>query len=73
VAGLSTSGTEGAAETVTTLRGVLELAVKLGVVNPYNPEKWPEAFQSLLRVELSRGLDVIQSHTVASRVTKWKK
>jgi hypothetical protein len=73
LAGLTTSGTEAAAESITTLHGVTELAGKLGVANPSDPEKWPEAFQTLLRVELSRGLDVIQSRSVASRVTRWKK
>lgn len=70
LAGLTTSGTEAAAESLTSRHGVLELAGKLGVQNPADPKKWPEAFQSLLRAELSRGLDVIQSKPVAARVIK---
>jgi hypothetical protein len=72
LAGLTTSGTQGAAEGVTTLQGVTELAAKLDVRNPADPEAWPATFQALLRVELSRGLDVIQSHPVASRIVKMK-
>lgn len=68
LSGLTTAGTQGAAESVTTLQGATELAVKLGVDNPSDPKRWPDAFQVLLRVELSRGLDVIQVRTVASRV-----
>jgi hypothetical protein len=70
LAGLTTSGTQAAADGVTTLHGVTELAEKLGLKDPHDSDSWPAAFEALLRVELSRGLDVIQSHTVASRITK---
>lgn len=73
LAGLTTSGTQGAAEIVATLHGATELAGKLGVANPSDPKSWPDAFQALLRVELSRGLDVIQSRPMASRVARDKK
>ena len=72
LAGLTTSGTQSAAEGITTLHGMTQVAGKLGVKNPSDPDSWPAEFQALLRVELSRGLDVIQSQPVASRVTKWK-
>lgn len=68
LAGLTTSGTQAAAECVTSLHGLLEMARWLGVQEPANAKGWPATFEVLLRAELSRGLDVIQSRVIAVRV-----
>lgn len=65
LAGLTTSGTEAAAEAASSLRGISEIESNLSVSS--NGNKWPGAFQTVWRVELSRGLDVIQSSLVAKR------
>ncbi|HVT92134.1 MAG TPA: hypothetical protein VHD76_04780 [Bryobacteraceae bacterium] len=65
LAGLTTSGTEAAAEAASGPRGISEIESNLGVSS--NGNKWPGAFQTVWRVELSRGLDVIQSSLVAKR------
>lgn len=66
LAGLTTSGTEAAADAAAGLRGIAEMEKALGV-GKNGTKKWPESFQTVWRVQLSRGLDVIDSKLVASR------
>jgi len=65
--GLTTSGTAAAAAILTELDGVSQLANKLGVKDPQTPKNWPTTFESVWRVELSRGLDVVSARVVAAR------
>jgi hypothetical protein len=68
--GLLTSGTAAAAAAVTEPQGIAQLASKLGVRDARNPGNWPECFESVWRVKLSRGLDVVSFHLVAARAFK---
>jgi len=68
--GLLTSGTAAAAESVAQPEGISQLANKLGVQDPRNPANWPECFESVWRVKLTRGLDVVRTEVVAARAFK---
>jgi hypothetical protein len=70
LAGLTTSGTEGAAEFATSMRGVTEMADRLPRHRGVQAGAWPSSFEYLLKVHLSHGVDIIQSDTVASRTNK---
>jgi hypothetical protein len=65
LAGLSTSGTAAAAQFATSLEGIAEMKQKLHSPNQANA--WPRYFEYLLRVQLSRGLDVVRSECVATQ------
>jgi hypothetical protein len=66
LAGLSTSGTQAAAEAVTSASRIDDLLKRVGTGRAPG-SKWPNSFQSVWRVDLSRGLDVIQSTLVSTR------
>jgi len=68
--GLLTSGTAAAATAVTEPESVQQLASKLGVRDATNPANWPECFESIWRVKLSRGLDVVHTQLVAAKAFK---
>ena len=70
LAGLTTSGTEGAAEFATSMRGVTEMAGKLPREGDSQARVWPSSFEYLLKVRLSHGVDIIQSDSIASRTGK---
>jgi hypothetical protein len=70
LAGLTTSGTEGAAEFATSMRGINEMAERLPQRGSPPLRSWPSFFEYLLKVRLSHGVDIIQSDTVASRTNK---
>ena len=70
LAGLTTSGTEGAAEFATSLRGVREMAGRLPHHGAPRSRVWPSSFEYLLKVHLSHGVDIIQSDGIASRTSK---
>lgn len=67
LAGLTTSGTEAAAEFATSIRGVTEMAGRLPQHGASQSRTWPSSFEYLLKVHLSHGVDIIQSECVASR------
>ncbi len=66
LAGLTTSGTQAAAEAVTSAPRIDDLLKRVGT-GRVPGSKWPNSFQSVWRVDLSRGLDVIQSTLVSTR------
>jgi hypothetical protein len=66
LAGLTTSGTQAAAEALTSPPLIDDLLQRVGA-GPVSAKKWPESFQSVWRVDLSRGLDVVGSKLVAVR------
>ena len=61
LAGLTTTGTEAAAEFTTSPEGVRTMAERL------QGKGWPAAFDYLLRVKLSQGIDVIRAECIAAR------
>jgi len=70
LAGLTTSGTEGAAEFATSMRGVTKMAGSLSRRGDSQAQVWPSSFEYLLKVHLSHGVDIIQSDNIASRTGK---
>jgi hypothetical protein len=65
LAGLTTSGTQGAADFACSPTGLSSLRQKLGSGGAF-----PRYFQCVLRVETSKGLDAMQVRLVASRVVQ---
>jgi hypothetical protein len=65
LAGLTTSGTQGAADFACSPTGLASLRKMLGV-----RELFPRYFQCVLRVETSKGLDAMQVRLVAGRVVQ---
>ncbi len=61
--GLTTSGTQGAAEFLTSEAGLRELLAGVGV-RENNRRVFPRFFQCVVRVEVARGLDVIKTSYV---------
>ncbi len=59
--GLTTSGTQAAAELATSVEGVKQMAAGL------RGERWPGSFDYLLRVDLNQGLDIVRSECIARR------
>ena len=59
LAGLTTTGTQGAAAFATTLDGLVQVRKLLGLANRTS-DPLPEYFECLLRVDAARGLDVLQ-------------
>jgi hypothetical protein len=68
--GLLTSGTAAAATAVTEPESIQQLANKLGVHDAANPANWPEFFESIWRVKLTRGLDVVRTQLVVAKAFK---
>lgn len=68
--GLSTTGTAGATLFLTSKRGVEELTKVLGAKGKEQEQHLPFLFQSILKVDLQRGEDVLDTHLVASRATR---
>jgi hypothetical protein len=68
--GLSTTGTAGATLFLTSNRGVEELTKVLGAKGKAQEQHLPFLFQSILKVDLQRGEDVLDTHLVASRATR---
>ncbi|MDQ2777784.1 MAG: hypothetical protein M3Y57_23155, partial [Acidobacteriota bacterium] len=66
LAGLTTSGTQAAAEVVTSAPRIDDLLKRVGSGRTPG-SAWQNSFQSVWRVDLSRGLDVIQSTLVSTR------
>jgi hypothetical protein len=58
LAGLTTSGTQGAAEFATSSSGLQRVRESLGIPTP-GGKRFPEYFESLLRVEAVNGLDAL--------------
>jgi hypothetical protein len=73
LAGLTTSGTEGAAEFATSMRGINEMTERLPQQSGPPLRSWPSSFEYLLKVRLSHGVDIIQSDSIASRSSKDRK
>jgi hypothetical protein len=67
LAGLTTSGTEGAAEFASSMRGVTEMAGRLPQRGAAQAQLWPPSFEYLLKVHLSHGVDIIQPDCIANR------
>jgi hypothetical protein len=65
--GLSTSGTAAAAQFVTSSDGISEMRRRLGSSIDLK-DTWPAYFEYLLRVQLSRGLDIVRSECIASHL-----
>ena len=59
--GLTTSGTQAAAELATSVEGVKQMAAG------WHGERWPSSFDYLLRVDLHQGLDIVRSECIARR------
>ena len=65
LAGLTTSGTQGAADFACSPTALSSLRKMLG-----SREAFPRYFQCVLRVETSKGLDAMQVRLVAGRVVQ---
>ncbi len=63
--GLTTSGTAAAAQFTTSSEGIAEMRRRIRG-SPSSMEAWPGYFEYLIRVQLSRGLDVVRSECVAT-------
>ncbi len=61
LAGLTTTGTQAAAEFATSVEGVRAMSARLPA------KQWPAAFDYLLRVTLNNGVDIIRSECIAAR------
>jgi len=64
--GLTTSGTQAAAQFVTSPAGVAAMSARLPQ-RLGEPRFWPSHFEYLLRVTLDRGLDVLRTECLTSR------
>jgi hypothetical protein len=64
--GLTTSGTQAAAQFVTSAAGIAEMLSRLERKKT-RAEQWPSHFEYLLRVTLDRGLDLLRTQCLASR------
>jgi hypothetical protein len=64
--GLTTSGTQAAAQFVTSPTGVAAMSARLTKRNP-DDTAWPSHFEYLLRVTLDHGLDLLRTECLASR------
>lgn len=62
LAGLTTSGTQGAVEFVTSAKHVEALWKRIG------GNRWPESMELLLRVETAKGLDVQSVELLHTRI-----
>ncbi len=65
LAGLTTSGTQAAAQFVTSPSGMEALTTRLE--RTIHTKQWPRHFEFLLRVTLDHGLDVLRVDCIASR------
>ncbi len=65
LAGITTSGTQAAAQFVTSPAEMAALASRLEQMA--NTKRWPAHFEFLLRITLDHGLDVLRTEYVASR------
>ena len=66
LAGLTTSGTQAAAQFVSSLAGMTAISARVEK-KARSTDEWPSHFEYLLRVTLDRGLDVLRSECIASR------
>jgi len=67
LAGLTTSGTQAAAQFAASLPGVKEMKRRLLGKQNSDGAKWPLSFEYLLRTRLNQGVDIVQSECLASR------
>jgi hypothetical protein len=65
--GLTTSGTQAAAQFVTSPSGIGAMSAPLKNLTRARIKGWPSHFEYLLRVTLDRGLDVLRVECLASR------
>ncbi len=67
LAGLTTSGTQAAAQFVTSTSGIEAMTARIGHARGEHGGSWPPSFEYLLKVTLDRGLDVLRSECISSR------
>ena len=67
LAGLTTSGTQAAAQFVTSASGIEAMASRMDHVQKDDAGGWPSSFEYLLKVTLNRGLDVLRTECISSR------
>lgn len=65
LAGITTSGTQAAAQFVTSPAGMEAMSTRLKQTT--NDQQWPSHFEYLLRVTLDHGLDVVRTECIANR------
>ena len=67
LAGLTTSGTQAAAQFATSLEGIQEMRRRLPHSGSSQATAWPASFEHLLRIRLNQGIDIVSAECIASR------
>jgi hypothetical protein len=69
LAGLTTSGTQGAAEFAASAEGLRQILAAVGV-GEGSTRSFPTYFEAVLRVETARGLDAVKVKFIKASVAK---